>query len=48
MIKDSPRCRSEYTKVTDVEAIVLYEQDTTHPEELNVGGYAGFRLVDIR
>jgi L-alanine-DL-glutamate epimerase-like enolase superfamily enzyme len=32
-------------KITDVEAIVLHAQDSTLPDELDVGGYAGYQVV---
>jgi L-alanine-DL-glutamate epimerase-like enolase superfamily enzyme len=32
-------------KITDVEAIVLHAQDSSLPEELDVGGYAGYQVV---
>ena len=32
-------------KITNVEPIILHEQDTTLPNELNVGGYAGYQVV---
>lgn len=32
-------------KITNIEAIVLHEQDTTRPTELNVGGYAGYQVA---
>ena len=32
-------------KITDVEAIVLHAQDSTLPDELDVGGYAGYQVI---
>lgn len=32
-------------KITNVEAITLHAQDTTLPNELDVGGYAGYQVI---
>ena len=34
-----------YLKITKVEPIILHEQDTTFPHELDVGGYAGYQVA---